>query len=76
MARFIQLKNVSNEPVYINMDNVWAFRQVAESEKELKYKDKDIIALCVISESRPVYVFGSADDLYLDTCLKNNAVCM
>ena len=75
MARFIQLKNVSNEIVYINMDDVWAFKQVAESEKKPGYKDKDIIALCVIGEPCPVYLFGNADDLYLDTCLKNNAVC-
>ena len=75
MARFVSCKNVSNDTVYINMDNVWAFKQVAESEKEPKYKDKDIIALYVISEPRPVYVFGSANDLYLDTCLRNNGIC-
>lgn len=75
MAKFVSCKNLSNNTVYINMDNVWAFRQVAESEKESKYNGKDIIALCVISEPYPIYVFGSIDDLYLDTCLRNNAIC-
>lgn len=68
MARFVSCKNLSNNTVYINMDNVFEFRQLAESEKESKYKGKDIIALYAISEPYPIYVFGSADDLYLDTC--------
>ena len=75
MARFVSCKNLSNNTVYINMDNVFEFRQLAESKKESKYKGKDIIALYVISEPEPIYVFGSADDLYLDTCLRNNAIC-
>ena len=75
MAKFVSCKNISNDTVYINMDNVYAFMQGTESEKKPGYKDKEIIALYIINEPRPVYVLGSADDLYLDTCLRNNAMC-
>ena len=75
MANFVACKNLSGNIVYINMDNVWALKQVPESEKASCYKGKDITALCIIGESEPVHVFGTANDLYLDACIRNNAVC-
>lgn len=73
MANFVTCNGIHGDVVYVNMDNVIRFRQLPESDKPSSCKGKDVVEIDAGIAS--YIVLGTAQNLYLDACVKNNAVC-